>query len=177
MRSFRFRIRDVVTWKGRYKVAINHVMTNSYHRDSLSKKAGTQKVEINAIEESYKKAMKNYSEIALKHIEEGEPSYQIGATSMTEKEWDTLITKIDTSIDQIKEELKERIKVHKEREEKQRIAKEIEEEKKLAKKDLEEKELKEFFEKDKLEKKVEEDIVEANQDNVITEEQIKQLLM
>lgn len=163
-------------------MAINQVMTNSYYRDSLSKKAGTQNVGINAIEESYKKAMQNYSELALNRIEDGEPSYQIGASSMTEKEWDTLITKIDTSIDQIKEELKERIRVLKEREEKQRIIKKIEEEKKLFKKNLEENELKESFEKEKLEKEklekeVEDEIVIANRDNVITEEQLKRLLM
>lgn len=145
--------------------------------DSLTRKAGSQKVELNAIEESYKKAMKNYSVFALNRIEEGAPSYQIGGSSMTEKEWDTLITKIDTSIDQIKEELKERIIVLKEREEKQRITREIEEEKKQEKKERVEKELKESLEKDKLEKAVEVEIVGANQDNIITEEQIKQLLM
>lgn len=158
-------------------MAIKQVMTNSYYRDCLSKKDDSQKVEITAIDESFKKAMKNYSEFALKRIEEGEPSYQIGASSLTEKEWDTLITKIDTSIDQIKEELKERIRVLKERDEKQQIVRKMEEEKKQDKKEIVEKDLLESLDKDRLEKEVEDDIVERNQDNVITEEQIKQLLM
>lgn len=122
----------------------------------------------------------NYSELTLNRIEEGEPSYQIGASSMTEIEWDTLITRIDTSIDQIKEKLKERIKVLKEREEKQRIIREIEEKKKLDKMDLLEEELIESFKKEILEKEIEEeseeDIISTEQKIGITEEQIKQLL-
>lgn len=161
-------------------MAINQVMVNSYYKDLLSKKSFTQKAEISTIEDTYKKAMMNYSELTLNRIEKGEPSYQIGASSMTEKEWDTLITKIDTSIDQIKEELKERIKVLKEREEKQRIIRVIEEKKKLEKTDLLEEELIESFKKEKLEKEIEEeieeDIISTEQKIGITEEQIKQLL-
>lgn len=40
---------------------------------------------------------------------ETEPTYQIGATSFTEKEWDKLIEKIDESIEDIKEAVKESI--------------------------------------------------------------------
>lgn len=162
-------------------MAINQVISNTHYRNSLSKKAESQKVDVSEVEESFNKAMKNYSSFVENRLENGEPSYPIGSCDMTEKEWDTLITKIDTSIDQIKEELKERIKVLKEREEKQRIYKEIEAEKDLVKKErLEkenlEKELEKSFKKAELEEKVAEDIIRVNQENVVTKEQIKQLI-
>ncbi|MBS5931911.1 MAG: hypothetical protein KIC94_03460 [Clostridiales bacterium] len=162
-------------------MAINQVISNTHYRNSLSKKAESQKVDVSEVEESFNKAMKNYSSFVENRLENGEPSYPIGSCDMTEKEWDTLITKIDTSIDQIKEELKERIKVLKEREEKQRIYKEIEAEKDLVKKErLEkenlEKELEKSLKKAELEEKVAEDIIRVNQENVVTKEQIKQLI-
>lgn len=162
-------------------MAINQVISNTHYRNSLSKKAESQKVDVSEVEESFNKAMKNYSSFVENRLENGEPSYPIGSSDMTQKEWDTLITKIDTSIDQIKEELKERIKVLKEREEKQRIYKEIKAEKDLAKKErLEkenlEKELEKSLKKAELEEKVAEDIIRVNQENVVTKEQIKLLI-
>lgn len=162
-------------------MAINQVISNTHYRNSLSKKAESQKVDVSEVEESFNKAMKNYSALVENRLENGEPSYPIGSCDMTQKEWDTLITKIDTSIDQIKEELKERIKVLKEREEKQRIYKEIKAEKDLTKKErLEkenlEKELEGSLKKVEIEEKVAEDIIRVNQENVVTKEQIKQLI-
>lgn len=162
-------------------MAINQVISNTHYRNSLSKKAESQKVDVSEVEESFNKEMKNYSAFVENRLENGEPSYPIGSCDMTQKEWDTLITKIDTSIDQIKEELKERIKVLKEREEKQRIYKEIKAEKDLTKKEcLEkenlEKELEKSFKKAELEEKVAEDIIRVNKENVVTKEQIKQLI-
>lgn len=157
-------------------MAINQVISNTHYRNSLSKKAESQKVDVSEVEESFNKAMKNYSALVENRLENGEPSYPIGSCDMTQKEWDTLITKIDTSIDQIKEELKERIKVLKEREEKQRIYKEIKAEKDLTKKERLEKELEGSLKKAELEEKVAEDIIRVNQENVVTKEQIKQLI-
>lgn len=162
-------------------MAINQVISNTHYKNFLSKKAESQKVDVSEVEESFNKAMKNYSAFVENRLENGEPSYPIGSCDMTQKEWDSLITKIDTSIDQIKEELKERIKVLKEREEKQRIYKEIKAEKYFEKKerfdkDNLEKELEESLKKTELEEKVAEDIIRVNQGNVVTREQIKQLI-
>ena len=157
-------------------MAINQVISNTHYKNFLSKKAESQKVDVSEVEESFNKAMKNYTSFVENRLENGEPSYPIGSCDMTQKEWDTLITKIDTSIDQIKEELKERIKVLKEREEKQRIYKEIKAEKDLVKKENLEKELEKSFKKTELEEKVAEDIIRVNKENVVTREQIKQLI-
>ena len=162
-------------------MAINQVISNTHYKNFLSKKAESQKVDVSEVEESFNKAMKNYTSFVENRLENGEPSYPFGSCDMTQKEWDTLITKIDTSIDQIKEELKERIKVLKEREEKQRIYKEIKEDKDLIKKerfdkDNLEQELVESLKKTELEEKVAEDIIRVNKENVVTREQIKQLI-
>jgi hypothetical protein len=135
-------------------MAINQVKTNSYYKELYTEGSKSQNTNANSIEDSFKKALNDYSDFVKDRLENGEPSFQIGNSSMTEKEWDALITKVDTSIDQYKEELKQRIKVLKEREEK----KKIEQEKKEEKEEKEELANKEYMEK------------------IITEEQIKKLL-
>ncbi|WP_310604528.1 hypothetical protein [Anaerosporobacter sp.] len=167
-------------------MAVNQVNTNAYATDFASKNTESAKVDISTIEESFKKAIERYSDFVEKRLEDGEPTYQIGASSMTEKEWDTLITKVDTSINQFKEELRARIKVLKERDEKKKIIQEQRAEKELLKKDLL-KELNDAIAEDAIEKhsqrqEEEEDAFIANQENSITpttsitEEQLRQLL-
>lgn len=91
----------------------------------------------NTLEESFQEAMNSYKELVEDRIKNGEPSYQIGGSSMTVKEWDKLITKVDTSIDQIKKELRERVEVLKERDKVQKELREDKEEREKTRKELE----------------------------------------
>lgn len=73
------------------------------------------------MELSFQESMQAFKEKALDQIKNGEPTYQIGGSEMSIKEWDKLIDKVDKSIDVIKEEQKERL----EKEEEDRKAKEL----------------------------------------------------
>lgn len=116
-------------------MAINQVNTNSYYKNHYTESAKSKNENDNSIENSFKEALNEYSDFVKDRLENGEPSFQIGGSSMTVKEWDALITKVDTSIDQFKEELKQRIKVLEEREEKKKMEQDKKEEKELAKKE------------------------------------------
>ncbi len=72
---------------------------------------------------SFQESMQAFKERALDQIRNGEPTYQIGASEMSVKEWDKLMEKVDKSIDAVKEEQKERL----EKEEEQRIKELLEE--------------------------------------------------
>ena len=73
---------------------------------------------------SFQESMQAFKERALDQIRNGEPTYQIGASEMSIKEWDKLMDKVDKDIDSIKEEQKERL----EKEEEERKEKELLEE-------------------------------------------------
>ncbi len=73
---------------------------------------------------SFQESMQAFKERALDQIKNGEPTYQIGASEMSIREWDKLMDKVDKDIDSIKEEQKERL----EKEEEERKEKELLEE-------------------------------------------------
>lgn len=70
---------------------------------------------------SFQESMEAFKEKALDQIENGEPTYRIGGSEMSIKEWDKLMNKVDKDIDSIKEEQKKRL----EKEEEERKAKEL----------------------------------------------------
>lgn len=65
---------------------------------------------VNAEDEDYQKLLEEYKNKILEKIKSGdtEPSYQIGAQTFTEKEWEEFLEKFDSVEDAIKELMRER---------------------------------------------------------------------
>ena len=68
-------------------------------------------------ESSFTELMAQYGDRVKDRIENGEPAYQTGGQSYTEKEWKKLIERIDGDIEKIKEEQEDRIEKQKKKEE------------------------------------------------------------
>ena len=93
-----------ITGYMKYKKAYDIMQAIS---DSRASDDSTTKTKSMSASEEYSKALADYAQNVKDKIENGETetSYQIGGQSFTEKEWEKLISKIDESIDTIKEEV------------------------------------------------------------------------
>ncbi len=81
------------------------VPTGTTFSETISNQTETSKTSYDELKELIQQKKEDF----LNKLKNGEtqPSFQIGAITMTEKEWDNLLVKTDSAIDQIKEEAKE----------------------------------------------------------------------
>lgn len=86
--------------------------------EEVRSRVSRQSVETKTVKDdnttSFQKSMQNFKERALDQIENGEPTYQIGGSEMSIREWNKLMDKVDRTIDSIKKEQKERQEIEKE---------------------------------------------------------------
>lgn len=101
-----------------YKKAYDIMQAISDHQTSDDSNSKSK-----SASEEYSKALADYAQTVKDKIENGETetSYQIGGQSFTEKEWEKLISKIDKSIDTIKEEVKAEAEQEKEKAEQEKL--------------------------------------------------------
>lgn len=79
---------------------------------------------IETTDEKFLETLLKFYEFVEDRVENGSPKIQIGASAISEKDWEKLIKKVDDNIDEIKKELRERIEKQLQQENQQKMQQE-----------------------------------------------------
>lgn len=105
-----------------YEVDIKQVDENTQDLvEQAALKAWGRTQENKGVRQDFEQALENYTAYVRERVKEGPEKFQIGASSMSLKEWDTLMEKVDEAINAIREAMEKEIEMREMKEEAERL--------------------------------------------------------
>lgn len=95
--------------------------SNDFCKSLLENKANVSEKSTENIDSKWDEALLQFYNFVEDRVKNGAPKYQIGGSELSIDEWDKLLEKIDINLDDIKDELAERVEKMKESEKDNKI--------------------------------------------------------
>lgn len=90
-------------------MAVNGIGSQSYYEKIPGQKTKNKDSDEN-IDSKWDEALLQFNNFVEDRVKNGAPKYQIGSSELSIDEWNKLVEKVDINLDDIKEELEQRVK-------------------------------------------------------------------